>query len=72
MKKVTLCADGDLIERARSVARSRQTSLNAEFRQWLIEYTEGAARAEAFVALMERLKHVNSGRTYSRDELNER
>ena len=38
MKNITFRADADLIDRARQIARDRQTSLNAIFRQWLEEY----------------------------------
>lgn len=71
-KNITLSADEALIERARERARKQQTSLNAAFREWLEAY---AARADARVEyqrLMADLDGVRSGRTFSRDELNER
>jgi len=73
MKNITLSADEDLIEQARTVARARRTTLNAAFREWLVQYTSQRNRARDFDALMRRLKYVNSGgRRFTRDEMNER
>ena len=72
MKNITLSADEGLIERARTVARSRQTTLNEEFRSWLAEYASKESRVERFDALMQQLKHVNYHRPFTRDEMNER
>lgn len=71
VKNVTLSADSDLIEKARAVAKAENTTLNAAFREWLASY----ARKEAVRAhreLMERLKHIDAGGPYTRDEMNER
>jgi hypothetical protein len=71
MKNITLSADPELIEKARRVAQSENTTLNAAFREWLASY----ARKEAVRAhreLMERLKHVRSNPPYTREEMNER
>lgn len=73
MKNITLSADESLIERARAVALAERTTLNAAFREWLEQYSARAGRGAAFRALMQRLKHVDSGgRHYTRDEMNER
>jgi hypothetical protein len=72
MKNVTLSADEDLIEQARLVARSQHTTLNAAFRDWLLQYTAQACGSQEFQALMNRLSHVRAGRRFSRDEMNER
>lgn len=72
MKNITLSADERLIEQARLVAKSRHTTLNEAFREWLEQFTRGAGRTHEFDALMERLEHVNSGRRFTRDEMNER
>jgi hypothetical protein len=71
MKNITLSADPDLIEKARAVAKSENTTLNAAFREWLQSYVRQRNLA-AHRALMERLKHVNLGGPYTRDEMNER
>jgi predicted transcriptional regulator len=72
MKNITLSADGDLIERARSVARSQHKTLNAAFREWLAQFAAGAGDTQAFDALMKRLKHVDAGKHFDRDEMNSR
>lgn len=72
MKNVTLSADDDLIERARLVARSRKTTLNAAFREWLEQYTAREGTAREVDALMDRLNHVRAGQRFSREQMNER
>ncbi len=71
VKNITLSADASLIEKARAVAKSENTTLNAAFREWLVSYScRGAVRAHE--ELMERLKHIKSNGPYTRDEMNER
>ena len=72
MKNITLSADEQLIEQARLLAKSRHKTLNAVFREWLEQFTAQSGDAQGFDALMKRLKHVEAGRRFSRDELNER
>jgi hypothetical protein len=72
MKKITFSVQDDLLERAKTIARSQRRTLNAAFREWLKDYTSRAGDVRAHLALMERLKHIDSGGRYSRDELNER
>ena len=71
MKNITLSADPELIEKARRVAQSENTTLNAAFREWLASYARKEA-VRAHQELMERLKHIDSGGPYTRDEMNER
>jgi hypothetical protein len=72
MKNITLSADEDLIEQARLVARSQRRTLNAAFREWLVQFTAQAGNAREVDALMKRLKYVRAGQHFSRDEMNER
>ncbi len=72
MKNVTLSADKDLIEQAREVARSQRRSLNAALREWLLQFTAQAGNGQEVEALMRRLRHVNSGSRFSRNEMNKR
>ena len=72
MKNITLSADESLIEQARLVARSRHTTLNVAFREWLEQYAAQAGAGAAVDALMRRLRHIRSAGPYSRDEMNER
>ncbi|HTZ60930.1 MAG TPA: hypothetical protein VMB49_22630 [Acidobacteriaceae bacterium] len=72
MKNITLSADEDLIERARSIARSQNKTLNTVFREWLEHFTASSGDTKSFDAMMRRLKYVDSGGRFSRDEMNAR
>ncbi|MBZ5631236.1 MAG: hypothetical protein LAO06_20475 [Acidobacteriia bacterium] len=72
MKNVTLSADEELIEQARLVARSRRKTLNAAFREWLLQYTAQSGTGQDVESLMKRLRHVSAGRRFTRDEMTER
>jgi len=72
MKNITLSADENLIEQARLLAKSRHKTLNAVFREWLEQFTVQTGGVQEFDALMKRLKHVEAGRRFTRDEMNER
>ncbi|MGA3264637.1 MAG: hypothetical protein ABSC47_11405 [Terracidiphilus sp.] len=72
MKNITLSADEDLIERARLIAREQRRTLNEAFRDWLAQFAQSAGDAQGFDALMKRMRHVDAGRRFSRDEFNER
>ena len=72
MKNITLSADEDLIERARLIARGQRRTLNEAFREWLGKFTESAGDAQGFDSLMQRLQHIDAGRRFSREEMNER
>jgi len=72
MRNITLSAEEELIDRARLVARESHTTLNEAFREWLKQFTSSRDNVAAFDDLMDSLKHVNAGRHFTRDELNER
>ena len=72
MKNITLSAAEQLIRQARLLAKSQHKTLNAMFREWLEQFTARSGGAREFDALMKRLKHVQAGRRFSRDEMNER
>lgn len=72
MKNITLSADENLIEQARLIARSQHKTLNAVFREWLLQFTAQSGRGQEFDSLMKRLRHVKAGRHFTRDEMNER
>ena len=72
MKNITLSAEEHLIEQARLVARAQHKTLNAAFREWLEQFTAQAGNVQEYDALMRRLRHVSSGRRFTRDEMNER
>ena len=75
MRNITLSAADALIDRAREKARAQGVTLNDEFRKWLASYVEGQNGAEAvarFRAVLQAMPQVDAGRSFSRDELNER
>ncbi|KAA3611302.1 MAG: hypothetical protein D8M58_15150 [Calditrichaeota bacterium] len=72
LKNITLSADEVLIKKARKKAMIRKTTVNNEFRVWLKKYAENESNSSAYNSLMKKLEQVDSGGSYSRDELNER
>lgn len=70
MKNITFSADNGLIRKARERAASEHTNLNAAFRSWLARYAR--ASSDDFDAIMDSLKSVRPGKTFTREELNER
>jgi hypothetical protein len=72
MKNITLSADDDLIEQARLVARAQHRTLNAAFREWLERYAAQSGNAQEVDSLFNRLRHVRAGRSFTRDEMNDR
>jgi hypothetical protein len=72
MRNITLSADEDLIEQARLVARSQRKTLNAAFREWLLEFTARSGSGHEVDSLLKRLRHVDAGRHFTRDEMHER
>ena len=72
MKNITLIAHEHLIDLARAMARSQHKTLNAAFREWLEQYTAQTGAGPEFDSLMRRLQHVQAGRRFGRDEMNER
>jgi hypothetical protein len=77
LKNITLSADEALIREARRQAALENTTLNALFREWLERYVvkdeeSGKAAVRQYEELMERLSHINAGRKFTREEMNER
>ena len=72
VRNVTLSANEAAIERAREVARDENRTLNDAFREWLEWYGSRRVTREQVEALYERLKYVNAGRKFTREEMNER
>lgn len=71
-KNITLSADAELIQRARLRALEKNTSLNVAFRQWLSRYAGPESPEADYQNLMKRLKNVNAGSRFSREEMNSR
>ena len=72
LKNITLSADEKLIEKARKRAKKHKTSLNSEFRKWLIKYSGENTNTDNYSLIMKHLDYVRAGKKFSRDELNER
>lgn len=72
LRNITLSAEKVLIERARQRAKAQKTTLNAEFRRWLAQYSEYPQTAADLAVIMDQLSYARAGKTFRRDELNER
>ena len=72
MKNITLSADAQTIELARAEARSRKTTLNALFREWIEDLAARDARRKKISTLMDDMKAYNAGGPFTRDQMNER
>ena len=77
MRNITLSANEQLIDSARSKAQQHKTTLNAEFRKWLEQYTNSDAdkklRIQKYRTLMAELSNISTaGKKFNRDDMNER
>ncbi len=73
MKNITLSADEELIEAARARARVEHSTLNEQFRLWLLDYARRRQRMQRFDTVITELRgKVRVGRKLTRDEMNER
>ena len=73
MKNITLSADESLIEAARERAISEKTTLNAQFRLWLTEYSRVQDQLSAYDKTIRSLRgRLVVGRKLTRKEMNER
>lgn len=73
MKNITLSADENLIEAARRRAVAQHTTLNAQFRLWLVDYVGQEKRAaQAMRTVREVQGKLRVGRKLTREEMNER
>ena len=74
LRNITLSADEQLISRAREKAVAAQSTLNVEFRKWLQAYagTQDEAAVNRFRDVMTQLANLDAGRSFTRDEMNER
>lgn len=72
LKNITFSAEEDLIRRARERATAERTTLNDEFRRWLEKYVERPETAKALTDLMDLFAYAQPGRSFRREEMNER
>jgi hypothetical protein len=66
LQKITLSAENELVERACQRAKLQNTTLNAEFRRWLAQTSAEIAN------LLDRFDNAKPGKTFTREEMNER
>jgi hypothetical protein len=71
-KNITLTAEESLIQQARRRAANESKTLNTLFREWLMRYVSQPSAGDQYLALMDRLDHVQAGRSFTREEMNER
>lgn len=75
MRNITLSAADQLIEQARDKARAQGVTLNDEFRKWLASYVQaadGQSAVNRFRSVMQSLPKADAGRSFTREEMNER
>lgn len=72
MKNITLSADEKHIEKARQRAKAESSTLNAEFRKWLARYVQQNQKFTDYDGLMASLSYAHPGKSFSREDLNER
>ena len=78
LKNITLSAEEAKIQEARRLAVLNNTTLNQLFREWLESYITQRQDGTRQLAVsryddwMRQLEHVNAGRKFTREEMNER
>jgi hypothetical protein len=72
MRNITFSADESLVEQAREIARSRKSTLNQLFREWLADLAGQHERECRLRDLELRLRYARSGGKFSREEMNVR
>ncbi len=71
-KNITFSAEAKLIEKARQKAALEKRTLNVVFREWLARYVGQWSSGIDYQQLMDDLSYADAGRTFKRDELNQR
>jgi hypothetical protein len=74
MRNITFSADERLIEAARERARSKNSTLNEEFRRWLEVYARQEEQSALAMQVIEEMRSRigTGGRRFTREEMNER
>ena len=72
LTNVTFSLDPLLLKKARGRAAVEHTTLNALFRQWVSGYVSPRRPASDFQAMMKRFDYADAGRSFTREEMNER
>jgi hypothetical protein len=72
LKKITFSVEEKLIEIARKKALNQNTTLNELFRQWLANYAIDQDVADDLNRFLSRTSYCDPGRSFTREEFNER
>ncbi|MBS3969472.1 MAG: hypothetical protein KGZ94_05065 [Clostridia bacterium] len=72
MKNITFNIDEDVIEKARAKAQMNKTTLNSLVKEWLSDYIKNTNIPRELDSFMSKTNYVEAGRSFSRDEYNER
>ncbi len=72
LKNITLSADEDLIRKARKKSLKENTTLNENFRKWLMRYVSSHGENFDYCEFKKGLGAVKAGKKFTREELNER
>ena len=68
LRNITLSADKDLIELARRRAAASKTTINNEFRNWLLQFTNSKRDERWYSDFMKQFEEVDSGGKFSRED----
>ncbi|NJK29557.1 MAG: hypothetical protein HC851_15515 [Acaryochloris sp. RU_4_1] len=72
LKNITLSVDHQLLQLAREKAAKENSTLNAQFRAWLERYVSTDRKLIDYDTLMAQVTYAQPGKTFCRDEMNER
>lgn len=72
MKNITFSAEDAIIRQARLRAMAEQTTLNEKFREWLRQYALSGTATDQLDEVLKQLSYVDPGRSFTREERNER
>jgi len=72
VKNITFNIDEDVIEKARAKAQMNKTTLNSLVKEWLSDYIKNTNISRELDSFMSKTNYVEAGRSFSRDEYNER
>lgn len=71
-KNITLSAEQELIQKARLKAQKDHSTLNEQFRHWLKKYVSIGSSQKSYKSVIEKYTYTNAGKSFNREELNER
>ncbi|MBM3705161.1 MAG: antitoxin [Actinobacteria bacterium] len=72
LKNITFTADEKVIETARRKALNNKTTLNILFNKWINSLIKNRYLSSELDLFISKVSYASSGRSFSREELNER